>query len=64
MCLYGDKECMIMKSHNQYSAQRGKIMDYLENVEECFIIRSVFQMRHCLFHTERLCENVITDTVS
>lgn len=44
----------------QHSAQRGKIMDYLENVEECFIIRSVFQMRHCLFYTKRLCENVIT----
>lgn len=47
-------------SHNQHSAQRGKIMDYLENVEECFIIRSVFQVRHCLFYTERLCKNVIT----
>lgn len=47
-------------SHNHHSAQRGKIMDFLENVEECFIIRSVFQMRHCLFYTERLCENVIT----
>lgn len=35
-------------SHNQHSAQRGKIMDYLENMEECFIIRSVFQMRPVL----------------